>query len=613
LEPADIKHILVTSQTTIGPYTTTEIIDLFKEKHELFNTVMWIAPECGSPVLIVEWFTDYTPSGTLEEILASDVPKDQHANFRETPTGKKAELPPDHGGLTPAQAQRGRFASLRDVFALVVLAILGLGLLWMGIKTMRPAKILNPLEKKLAAKLLGSTPDALRNYQNLLEGKITRDGQKYARALVSIQKDRALYPEGYLPSGELTAALALVNLTHEELDRMEEWKQLLVRLPAEMRQRGLAVVAYELSRVFAIRRDLLKVQGKSKSVRAKAVREAGEEIDVILERLIRVVPQSEPEERVLHGLLLSRLLSLSFVTLLENPQMFNETQRLKTHLEKIPALNAYLSSADTAITGELLDALKIKSSNAKMKIDWSKPIARLVELHSSNRFLCNLNESGAAGDTLLFLIESAAGAKQTLPSPTNLFDGCFVGLRLYPRVSGFSLNAGVSDPLLYVTAGAVDDGLLMKFRTRFPTYSQALSTLGGQRTANGEWLLALYQNRILKGRMTGAKTKDTVALCGKAAARSPLCGQVLWNELSHRWRDLITLVPDMREDVRPDEAVLLSQNYIFNAATEVLSSRSVQKVKEFNEAFTAVKDFVDKEDPQIQFLLDYIQSIDLDS
>lgn len=613
MEPADVKHMLVISHKAIGPFATAEIFDLFKKQHELFNTVMWITPECGSPVLIVEWFTDYTPAGSLEEILASDVPKDVHANFRETPTGKKAELPPNHGGLTPAQAQRRSYAVLRDLFALVVLAAFGLVLMWIGLKTLRPAKSLNPPEKKLAAKLLGSTPDALRNYQNLLEGKITRDGQKYARALVSIQKDRTLYPDGYLPSGELTAALALVNLPHEELDRMEEWKQLLVRLPAEMRQRGLAVVAYELSRVFAVRRDLLKTQGKAKSVRTKAVREAGEEIDVILERMIRVVPQSEPEERVMHGLFLSRLLSLSLVTLLENPQMLNETQRLKKHLEKLPALFSYLSTADSVIIGELLEALKSKNSGTKNKIDWSKSITRLVELHSTNRFICQLNESGSAGDALLFLIENAVGAKQTVPPPTNLFDGCFVGLRLYPRVSGFSLNAGISDPLLYVTAGAVDEGLLMKFRTRFPTYSQAMSTLGGQRTANGEWILALYQNRILKGRMTGAKTKDTVALCGKAAARSPLCGQVLWNELSHRWRDVVTLVPDMREDVRPDEAVLLSQNYIFNAATEVLSSRNGQKVREFNEALTAVKDFVDKEDPQIQFLLDYIQSIDLDS
>ncbi|NBW82553.1 hypothetical protein EBR21_12440, partial [bacterium] len=169
--------MVVTKSNILGPFGTHDVIEIFKKDPQIFHSTQWICPEGENPLLVLEWFSDFAPEGTLEQIIMIDAPagslfSEQFAKF-----DKRAELPPDHGGLNPSQAAQRAHSRLRDWLALLCLALVGLALFWIGIKVLRPARTLQKTEKPLAAKLLGSTPDALRNYQSLLEGKILRDPQ----------------------------------------------------------------------------------------------------------------------------------------------------------------------------------------------------------------------------------------------------------------------------------------------------------------------------------------------------------------------------------------------------------------------------------------------------
>lgn len=599
----------------MGPMSAHDVLELFKEDPQIFHSVMWISPEGMSPLLVVEWFNDFAEDGVLEEILSLDVPNDAPAYSSAVHSERRVDQPPDLGGLNPLQAARAARGRWREWAALLVLAFFGAVLLWVGMKVLRPARTLVRNDKPLAAKLLGSTPDALRNYQVLLEGKISRDPQKYARALLTLQNDRALYPEGFLPSAELTAALALIHLQPEELDTREDWKKLLMRLPPEARQQGLAVVAYELSRVFAVRKVLLPFTGRShaKSASNKTVKESLSEMAIILERMVRVVPESEPQEKVLHGMLLSRLLSLSLITIVEYSHAAAAVPAFKESLSKIGELHPFLSSTDKDIIAELSQLASSKIVQPKTELTWDKSLSRLVELNKQNKFFCQLNETGAGGDAILFLLSQAAAAKQAVPEASNVFDLCFVGLRLYPRLSVQSLTAGHPPVTEYATVGPLDDGLIRKYRKHYPTLNPALSRLDGKRNLAGDWMLVLYQNGILSGRLTGVSKKSQSKLCGKVMSGTSMCAQIRWTESSARWRDLVPLVLELRDDIQPQELALLGQNFIFHAARESLLSVGRSKSKDIGEALRAVRDLVDPEDPQIQFLLDYAQSLGIET
>jgi hypothetical protein len=500
---------------------------------------------------------------------------------------------------------------LRDWLALIVLAFLGFVLFWVGIKVIRPARSQVSVNKTVSAKLLGATPDALRNYQMLLEGKIARDPQKYARALLRLQNDRALYPEGHLPSPELTAAIALIYLPADELDERADWRQLLQRLPAEARQHGLSLVAYELSRVFSARRQLLELgpihQGKP--AKSKSLKETASELSMILERLVRVVPKSDPEEKVLHGLLLSRVLSLTLVSALEYPQIFSSQTIFRDSLGKIPDLHPFLGTSDKLIITELARIVSLKLSKPSIPIAWDKSLAGLLDANSQTSFMCQLNETGAGADALLFFLSQAVSSKQSVPEVAALFDSCFVGLRLYPRLSAQSVLSGFSPVTEFAGSGPADEVLLKRFRKSFPTFSPLLARLGGAKNPMGEWMLVLYRNGILAGKITSVGGKAQEKICGKSMIAHSMCIQTRWTEAAGKWRDLVPLVVELRDDIKPQDLVFLGQNFLFNAAKEALLAGGVKKNKEIFEAMRAVRDLVDPEDPQIQFLLDYVQSL----
>ncbi|MFZ9520750.1 MAG: hypothetical protein ACO3A4_09750 [Silvanigrellaceae bacterium] len=603
--------MLVTKSNILGPFETQDVIEILRKDPEIFHSIQWICPEGGNPLLVLEWFSDFAPEGALEAIILEDAQAGSLFSENISRNEKRAELPPDHGGLNPVQAVQKNHSRFREWFALLCLALVGLALLWIGAKVLRPARALQKPEKPLAAKLLGSTPDALRNYQNLLEGKILRDPKKYARALLSMQKDRSLYPEGFLPSPEMTAAIALIGLTHEELDKLDEWKQLLLRLPPESRQRGLAVVAYELSRVVAVRNNLLSVseQESKKSPSVKLIQQSMEELGIVFERMQRVIPQSESDEPVLQGILLSRLMSLGLLTILEHPLLAAEQPLIKASVANISVLFEKISTADKTLIGELSELAKLRIANPKAKIEWSKSVERIVEFNRLNRFLCQLNETGSGAASMLFLVTQVAKEKQPMPEVGNLFDSCFVGLRVYPRNGGSPLSDVESGGFDYVDPGAVDEGVLRRFRVKFPTFNPALTRLKGTRNSAGDWMLVFYLNGVLPGRLSAAQKNAKNSLCSKSVEKESVCDQVRWMESLPRWRDRVQLVLDLREDIRPDDVAQLGYNFVFNAAKESVGSHGRKRIKDFYEAVNALKDFVDKEDPRLQFLFDYMQSL----
>ncbi|NBX15876.1 MAG: hypothetical protein EBR09_00770 [Proteobacteria bacterium] len=608
-------HLVVLEKIVMGPMSAHDVVDLFRKDPNIFHSVKWISPEGMAPVLVLEWFADYTENGVLEDILSADVPQESDSGVRQTSDGRRYDLPPVNGGLTPSEAIKGRKSKLREWLALSVLALFGILLLWVGIKVMRPARSGAVQEKPLAAKLLGATPDALRNYQALLEGKIERDPQKYSRALLKLQKDRTLYPEGHLPSAELTAAIVLVHLRTEELDEREDWKQLLQRLPSEARQQGIALAGYELSRVFSVRREILAVaqSSKSKTVKTKILKETLAELTVILERMVRVVPKSEPEEKVLHGMLLSRILSLTLISALEYPEIFANEPLFKSTLAKLPDLHPFLGTADKMILTELAKIVNDKTLLRSDSAVWEKSLAGMLDINEQTRFICQLNETGSGTDALLFLLTQSAVTKKAVPEVSAVFDKCFVGLRLYPRLSALSAGSEHVSVTEFAGAGAADESLLKKFRKSFPTFNPLIARLKGEKNNAGEWMLVLYGNGVLGGRISSAAAKSQSAMCGKAMLSHSMCIQTRWIESSRKWRDLVPLVIELRDDINPQELSLLGQNFLFHAARESLLNGGRKKVKEIFEAMRTVRDLVDPEDPQIQFLLDYAQSLGIET
>ncbi|NBW82545.1 hypothetical protein EBR21_12400, partial [bacterium] len=399
------------------------------------------------------------------------------------------------------------------------------------------------------------------------------------------------------------------------LDKLDDWKQLLLRLPPEARQRGIAVVAYELSRVVAVRNNLLSVSDKDskKSGSAKAIQQAMEELGIVFERMQRIVPQFDSEEPVLQGLLLSRLLSLGLVTVIDQPHAAAEQQMLKEAIEKIFVLNEKISTADRILIGELTQLAKAKMANPNGKIEWNKSIERIVEFNRLNRFLCQLNETGSGAVSMLYLVSQAAKEKQALPEVGNLFDSCFVGLRVYPRNGGSPVSEVESSAFDYLDPGAVDEGVLRKFRLKFSTFNPALTRLRGVKNSAGEWMLVFYLNGVLPGRLSALHKNTKNSLCSKSVEKESICDQVRWMETLPRWRDRVQLVVDLREDIRPDDLTQLGYNFIFNAAREAVASPGRKRAKEFYEAVNALKDFIDKEDPRLQFLFDYVQSLGSES
>jgi hypothetical protein len=89
--------------------------------------------------------------------------------------------------------------------------------------------------------------------------------------------------------------------------------------------------------------------------------------------------------------------------------------------------------------------------------------------------------------------------------------------------------------------------------------------------------------------------------------------QTRWTEAAGKWRDLVPLVVELRDDIRPQELAMLGQNFLFHAAQEALRTGGRKKTKDIFEAMRAVRDLVDPEDPQIQFLLDYAQSLGIET
>jgi hypothetical protein len=603
--------MLVTKSEITGPFETSEVIELLKNDRSLAKNLLWISPQCGAPLLFAEWMADYAPSVSLEELFQDEEDYLSLSVPQMSETGKRVELPPEHGGLTPYSAMRLRVSKSRHFLALVALAFLGLSLLWLGTKMMRPARSFYKNGTSLSAKLLGSTPEALRNYQTLLEGKIARDSMKYARALISLQKNRDMYPDGYLPSDELTTAIAFVNLSQSELDQNEEWKKLVNRLPVESRQKGLAVVAYELSRVFSVRKSLLRMPKPDlkKTIKSPVVQQAMDELSIIFERMLRVVPQSDSKEKIVQGMLLARVFSLGLITVLEFPSAASHNQVLKNSIENIQSLSPFVSVSDFRIVSELALQARQRMNNPKVKIQWNKSIENLLDINKQTQFLCQLNETGSGADAVLYMLAQASDDKQQIPGPQNLSDQCFVGLRVYPRVVSESSEGGSAGVLVFANSGPADEGLLRDFRARYPTLHPALNRLNGVKTPIGDWLLVLYQNSVLPGQLMGLRKSAHNKLCAQSLVQSSLCLQTRWRELSSRWRDLVPLVLEIRDDIKPDELSAFVQNFVYRAAGEAVTGRGRPRVREIREALGAVKDFVNPEDSQLQFIFDYVESL----
>jgi len=614
LQTAQLKHIIVTNEAILGPIQTEHVVKLFEKDPLFLKKVNWITPDGRSPLLVFEWFADFAQDADLDKILAQ---VSAAQSQRPQPSQSSEQLPGEPGSseganpVVPSTRIRTPWRWLRDLFALLGLGVLGAALLIVGVRSQRPHRSQLRNERALTAKLLGSTPDALRTYQLLLEGKLTRDLAKYSSALLRIQKDKALYPDGQLPSAEFTAAMALVALNHDELDKKEEWKQLLMSLSPEARQRGLAVVAYELSRMMETRKLLReKLKESRKSLSNAVSSRALQEINIVLERLTRVIPGSEPEEKILHGMLLARVLSLSLITTLEIPLQVNQTADMKVHLEKVKALYSYLSTADRGAIEILLQLTQKKMEAANQKLDWSKALESFAALNSSTRLLCQLNETGAGADTALFLLSQTAVERQRVPDLTAIFDTCFVGLRAYPRASAQSFANNSANVLEFVGAGSVDEGLLRKFRVRFPTLNPALKSLSGAKNSVGDWLLVLQFNDILGGRLIGSQ-KTLLAkekLCGKAQASS-LCAQARWYETRGRWRELAALIPEYQEFLNGDELTLFIQSLVIKSVREILTSKISEQAKEIRELLKSLESYGVADDPQLQFVFDYVNSL----
>ncbi|MEY4064555.1 MAG: hypothetical protein RIR26_763 [Pseudomonadota bacterium] len=625
----------------MGPLATREVLELLQKNPSMIGDIQWISPAHQTPLLLREWFFDFAPDVDLEALKAKVPLQAEGEPFAEStddvedvedgtpamngssrddriqtfhPFASEAsageESPEDGEGL----ADKKKRPRWRDWLGILGLGVLGFAFLTVGARSLRPHKTAYSGKSTMKAQVLGSTPDALRAYQSLLEAKIARDPKKYARALVQIQRDKGMYPEGQIPSAEMTAAIALVNLSNTELDKRDDWKQILSGLSSESRQRGIAVVAYELSRVFDVRRQLL-TSPSNKKKKAEQEKKAIDEVAVVLERLTRVVPAGEPRVDGLQGLFLARVLSQSLLTVLEHHSTASKSNSLKESVKTVPALYPFLNAVDKGVVSVLHDLVIRKWEVPAAKTDWNATLSSFVQLNETSRFLCQLNESGAAVDVILYTLARAASEKSVLPEIPALFDECFVGLRVYPRVVGAtSPSSDVSSPLEYAGVGPQDEALLRDFRREFPTAHPALSRIAGNRSAAGDWLLALHFNGVTGGRLTGkGRPPKEIQSCEKAKQKSRLCQWVTWVEGTSKWREKINLLPEAQELSKPDEIAQLTRFYVLQSVRDIHLVNSKDKKKEILEVFRATKAMGTEDDPQLQFILDYVQSLDGES
>lgn len=620
MQSSEYKHFIVTEKEALGPFRTPEVVNFLKENPSILHSVQWISPEGDAPLLVMEWFTDFAGEGELEAILARQAPAPSahpalwSKEKRESVASAKVEHKEDVAAVQGhAENGRGRFfqRAWRELLALFGVGLLGLAILVAGLKSLRPGKPLIRTATTLQAKVLSATPDALRTYQLLLESRILRDPKKHAELLLRITKDRALYPEGLLPSAELTASLALVSLPHSELDKIPEWKELLFLLSPEARQKGLAVVAYELSRVMQARRDILGSQGKK---REEKVAEAIDEVGIVLERLIRVIPDAQPSEPILHGILLGRTIALSLITALEHPQPATKNSILKGAVERLPEIFSSLTSVDRDLISAIRDLVKESQRATKKTLAWSAALQKVVDTHGKTRFLCQLNDAGAAADTLLFLTQRATLNKQKLPELSGELEKCFVGLRVSPQLSvAPALDDGTSR-LEFVNLGGPDESLLRNFRVSYPTLSPALARLSGKQNVVGDWQLFFYFNGVLEARLRSSRRgSDSSSLCGKGQSHSPLCMRARWSEMQGDWREFLPLLSELQEQAKPSELALMVERFVLDSAREIVLRGGKNTSKEIIELFNNLKNYGSNDNPALRFVLDYAKSRDGDS
>lgn len=611
---AGFSHFVITQSETIGPLTTSEVFNILENDKEFLIRVKWIAPSGLMPVLLPEWLDDFRFEAELNSdssvglLQISNKPLSVAAlGGDESNVLRKKGTFGNPKGFTLKSSKLG---FLREIVAFFGLGLLGGVILYTGVRSMKPLQSSRATATSAQARQLTATPDALRAYRQLLEAKILRDPNKYALALLSMYKDRELYPPGQMPSLEFLAAQALIHLESRELDRQPDWKEVLNALPPTSRQTGLAVVAYELSRVMAARSDILS-KYKQKKARKDAVKVALEEVEVVLERLTRVVGANDSEADVAHALYLAKVIALSLVTVSEHLGEAKQFPQLNEQIKKIPNLYKHLKAVDKEIIEVLKGYVETQLAPDKKLGSASVALERLWSLHSASQYLCQLNDYGSASDSLLYLLSESSRSHQKVPALTGLFEGCFVGLRTYANVAVASYAEESHLNLGFVQVHTPDRGILNEFRARFPTMNQALLRAKGQATASGDWLLALHFNGVLGSQIrldhgfSSANRK-----CGKLTLESGVCLQTLWYESRRHWRDLLPFLVEAQDFVRPAELTLLIQRFTLDAAKKIISGNSKSKAKELAELFAGVKNFGISDDPELQLVLDYARSLE---
>jgi hypothetical protein len=614
LDKAGSSHFIITQSETIGPLTTSEVFRILENDKDFLIRVKWIAPSGQMPVLLPEWVDDFG----FDAAPATDVPKgllyDPEKPLSVASLNEGAgSFSKNRGILGKPEGftlKRPKFPYFREVAALLGLGLLGGAIFYTGVRSMKPMQSSRNSGNTAHARLLNATPDSLKAYRQLLEAKILRDSSRYSQALLSLFKDRELFPPGQLPSFEFLAAQSLIHLDPKELDSQPEWKQLLRSLPAASRQTGLAVVAYELSRVKAARDDVLtstRLKKASKSV----VKATLEEVGIVLERLTRIVSSNNSENEVVHAVYLAKVLALSLVTISEHAVAAKQVPLVVESVKKVPSLYQHLKAVDKEIVEILRHHAAVKLGLDKRAEGAPSELDRLWSLHSESQYLCQLNDYGSASDAILFLLTEANRSRQKLPTLNGLFDGCFVGLRTYANVAVTSYTDENPLNLGFVQAHIPDRGILNEFRVRFPTMNQALLRAKGQNSAVGDWLLVLHFNGVLGSQFKlNHGFSATSRKCGKLSLESGVCLQALWYENQRHWKDLLPLLVEAQDYVRPAELSLLIQRFTLDAAKKIISGVSKSKSKELSELFAAVKNFGISDDPELQLVLDYARSLE---
>lgn len=617
MDKAGSFHFIVTQSETFGPLTTLEVFEIFENDKDLLIRVKWITPSGMMPVLLSEWLDDFrfelnSVSSSNQDLLKSPEKPLSVAILNETDASlsRRRRLLGRPEGFT---IKRARFGLFREIVAFLGLGLLGGAILYTGVRSMKPLPAFRgsvKSVKSVEARLLTATPDSLMAYRNLLEAKILRDSGKYAQALLSMFKDREFYPKGQLPSLEFLAAQALIHLDSKELDRQPEWRELLKALPAPSRQSGLAVVAYELSRVMAARKEVFE-KSKSKKARREAVVSALQEVSVVLERLIRVVSANDTDAGVVQALYLAKTLALSLVTVSEYPRDAKQIPLIIESVKKIPSLYGHLKAADKIIVETLRSYVSAQLGLEAQVGGVSGALERLWSLHSESQYLCQLNDYGAATDSVLYFLSEASRAQKKVPALKGLFDGCFVGLRSYANAAVTSYTDEKPLNLGFVQTHIPDRGVLSEFRARFPTMNQAVLRAKGQMTAAGDWLLALHFNGVLDSQIKLSHGFSSASRkCGKLTLESGVCLQALWYESRRHWRDMLPFLIEAQDYVKPAELSLLIQRFTLDSARKIISGNSKNKSKELSELFAGLKNFGISDDPELQLVLDYARSLE---